>query len=155
GQEPMNRSAFDLSGIILGCVELARPLLIERGITLTVDGPALEITGDAEKLGMVVTNLLTNAIEYNHNGGAIKITLRRDNNLAVLTVSDTGRGISSADLPRLFDRFYRADKSRSSGNAGLGLAKSKAIVAAHGGTIDAAAGEQAGAVFTVRLPCSC
>jgi len=99
-----------------------------------------------------VTNLLMNAIEYNHEGGEVKIGAHRDGNMAILTVTDTGRGISAEDLPRVFERFYRADKSRSSGNAGLGLAISKAIVGAHGGTIEAVSEENAGAVFTVRLP---
>jgi signal transduction histidine kinase len=152
GQEPMKRLPFDLSKMAAECVELVHPLAGERGIRINAELAPLEIKGDAEKLSLVVTNLLTNAIEYNREGGEVKVATSRDGNVAILTVSDTGRGISAEDLPRLFERFYRADKSRSSGNAGLGLAISKAIVAAHGGTIDAASKEQAGAVFTVRLP---
>jgi two-component system, OmpR family, sensor kinase len=152
GQEPMKRLRFDLSKMVAECVELVHPLAGERKITISAELAPLEITGDAEKLSLVVTNLLTNAIEYNHEGGEVKVATSRDGNVAVLTVSDTGRGISSEDMPRLFERFYRADKSRSSGNAGLGLAISQAIVAAHGGTIDVASQERNGAVFTVRLP---
>lgn len=152
GQESMKRLSLDLSKIVVESVELVQPLAHERGIRINVEVTPLEITGDSEKLGLVVTNLLTNAIQYNHDGGEVKIAMRRDGNVAVLTVSDTGRGISSEDMPRVFERFYRADKSRSSSNAGLGLAISKAIVAAHGGTIDVASEEHAGAVFTVRLP---
>jgi two-component system, OmpR family, sensor kinase len=152
GQEPMNHLPFDFLKTITECVELVRPLADERGINVSVDASPLEFTGDAEKLSLVVTNLLTNAIEYNHEGGEVKIAARREGDMAILTVSDTGRGISAEDMPRVFERFYRADKPRSSGNAGLGLAISKAIVAAHGGTIDVASNEHAGAVFTVRLP---
>ena len=152
GQEPLKRLPFDLSITIAECIELVRPLAYERGIRMIVEASPLEITGDAEKLSLVVTNLLTNAIEYNHDGGEVKVAARRDGSVAVLTVSDTGCGISVEDMPRVFERFYRADKSRSSGNAGLGLAISRAIVAAHGGTIDVASEEHAGAVFTVRLP---
>ena len=67
-------------------------------------------------------------------------------------MSDTGAGIAAEDMPRVFERFYRADKSRSSANNGLGLAISQAIVAAHGGTIEVASEEGAGTTFTVRLP---
>ncbi|HTV38978.1 MAG TPA: ATP-binding protein [Candidatus Sulfotelmatobacter sp.] len=152
GQEPLKRLSFDLGKTITECVELVRPLADERGIRMSADAAPLEITGDAEKLSLVVTNLLTNAIEYNHDGGEVKVATHREDNMAVLTVSDTGRGIPPEDLPRVFERFYRADRSRSSGNAGLGLAISKAIVSAHGGTIEVASEEHAGAVFTVRLP---
>ncbi len=152
GQEPIKRLPFDLSKTVAECVELVRPLADQRGVRMSPDMSPMEIPGDAEKLAVVVTNLLTNAIEYNHDGGEVKINVRRDGNMAVLTVRDTGCGIPSADLSRVFERFYRADKSRSSGNAGLGLAISRAIVAAHGGTIDVSSEEHAGAVFTVRLP---
>ncbi len=71
----------------------------------------------------------------------------------MLTVSDTGPGIAAEDLPHVFGRFYRADQSRTgAGNAGLGLAISKAIIEAHGGTIEVASEENAGTTFTVRLP---
>jgi signal transduction histidine kinase len=82
----------------------------------------------------------------------VKITVRREDGMAVLSVSDTGFGIPAEDLQRVFERFYRADKSRSSGNAGLGLAISRAIVAAHGGSMDVASEENVGTTFTVRLP---
>lgn len=153
GQEPVKRLSLDLSKMIGECVELVRPLADERRIRISMEVFPLEIIGDAEKLGIVVTNLLTNAIEYNQDGGEVKVAAQRDGNMAILTVSDTGRGISAEDMPRVFERFYRADKSRSSGNAGLGLAISKAIVEAHGGTMDVASKERAGTVFTVRLPC--
>jgi heavy metal sensor kinase len=152
GQETMKRLPLDFSKMIVECVELVRPLANERGIGMSTDLVPLEITGDTEKLSLVVTNLLTNAIQYNRAGGEVTIATSRDGDLAVLTVGDTGRGISVEDMPRVFERFYRADKSRSSGNAGLGLSISKAIVTAHGGTIDLASKEGAGAVFTVRLP---
>ena len=103
-------------------------------------------------IGSHITNLLTNAIQYNRSGGEVRISLRAEKNHALLTVADNGVGIAAADLPHIFERFYRADTSRSSGNAGLGLAISHAIVTAHGGTLEVASGENAGATFTVRLP---
>jgi signal transduction histidine kinase len=152
GQEQMKRLRFDFSKIVADCVELVRPLADARGIKISTEHSPLEIEGDAERLGQVVTNLLTNAIQYNRDRGEVKVMLKHENGMAVLAVSDTGQGIPAEDLPRVFERFCRADKSRSSGNAGLGLAISKAIVTAHGGSIDVASEENAGSTFTVRLP---
>jgi heavy metal sensor kinase len=152
GQEQMKSLRFDFAKTVADCVDLVRPLADARGIKISTELPPLEIEGDAERLGQVVTNLLTNAIQYNHDGGEVKVGLKLENGMAVLAVSDTGQGMPAKDLPRVFERFYRADKSRSSGNAGLGLAISKAIVAAHSGSIDVASEENTGSTFTVRLP---
>ena len=78
--------------------------------------------------------------------------MKLQGSMILLAVSDTGSGISSADLPHVFERFYRADQSRSSGQTGLGLAISKAIVEAHGGTIEVSSKPPAGTTFTVVLP---
>jgi two-component system OmpR family sensor kinase len=152
GQEQMKRLCFDLSKMVADSVELIHPLAEECGIKLISELSPVEIAGDSERLWQVMTNLLTNAIEYNHDGGEVKVTLKLEGGMAVLTVSDTGQGIPAEDLPRVFERFYRADKSRSSGNAGLGLAICKSIVAAHGGNIEVESKENAGTTFTVRLP---
>jgi len=152
GQEQMKRLRFDLSKTVSDCIELVRPLANERGVKISMELPPLEIEGDSERLGLVVINLLTNAVQYNHDGGDVKVGTKLENGMAILTVSDTGQGIPAEDLPRVFERFFRADKSRSSGNAGLGLAISKAIITAHGGSIDVSSEENVGATFTVRLP---
>jgi heavy metal sensor kinase len=152
GQEQMKRLRFDFSKTVSDCVELIRPLADERGVKISLELPPLEIEGDSERLGLVITNFLTNAIQYNHDGGEVKVGTKLENGMAVLTVSDTGQGIPAEDLPRVFERFFRADKSRSSGNAGLGLAISKAIITAHGGSIDVSSEENVGTTFTVRLP---
>lgn len=152
GQEQMKRLPFDLSKTVADCVELVRPLADEHGVKISTKLSPIEIKGDSERMSLVVTNLLTNAIQYNHDGGAVTITAMPEHGMAVLTVKDTGIGIPPEDLPRVFERFYRADKSRSSGNAGLGLAISKAIVSAHGGSIDVTSEENAGTTFIVRLP---
>jgi len=152
GQEVLKRLRFDLRATIGECVELVKPLADEHGVKISVAGGSLEITGDSERLAQVVTNLLTNAIQYNRPEGEVRVKLEPQGGLAVLTVADTGQGIAAEDLPRVFERFYRADESRSSANNGLGLAISKAIVEAHGGTIEVSSAEGAATTFTVRLP---
>ena len=105
-------------------------------------------------LHIAIGNLLTNAIHYNRAQGEVRIATRCEQDAVVLTVADTGPGITAEDLPHVFERFYRGDKSRSStqGHSGLGLAIVQAIVAAHGGRIEAASEVGVGSTFTVRLP---
>ena len=154
GQETFRREPFNLATAAQNCVELLRPLAAERNVTIHTDLAETNCNGDSDRFAQVVTNLMTNAIKYNRDGGEIRVTTRRENNLAILTVTDTGMGISAEDLPRVFERFYRADKARSSsqGNAGLGLAICKAIVEAHGGTIQVSSEPSAGTTITVSLP---
>jgi heavy metal sensor kinase len=153
GQETLNHRPFDFSQAIADGVELVQPLADERGVKILSALAPLELAGDPERLAQVVTNLLVNAIQFNRAAGEVRVKLAAQNGLAVLTVADTGPGIAPADLPRVFERFYRADKSRTgAGNAGLGLAICKAIVEAHGGTLEVASVEAVGTTFTVRLP---
>ncbi|HEX5397515.1 MAG TPA: HAMP domain-containing sensor histidine kinase, partial [Verrucomicrobiae bacterium] len=148
----MKRLRFDLAKTIADCITLTEPLAGENGVKIHSEIPPLEITGDSERLGQVFTNLLTNAVQYNKPGGEVRVNLKLENGLAVLTVADTGQGIEAVDLPHVFKRFYRGDKSRTGANAGLGLAISKAIVEAHGGIIQVSSEEDQGTTFTVRLP---
>ena len=154
GQETFRREKFDLATTTQNCVSLIAPLAAERSLALKTSFTAAPSTGDSERIAQVVTNLLTNAIKYNRDGGEIFVTTRVENNFAVLTVRDTGLGISVEDLPRVFERFYRADQSRTnaSGSAGLGLAICQAIVKSHGGELTVASKLGVGTTFTVRLP---
>jgi heavy metal sensor kinase len=152
GQEILKRLRFDFSKTVSDCVELVNPLAGERSVKISVELEPREITGDSERLAQVVTNLLTNGIHYNKPDGEVRVKLESRNGMAVLTVSNTGQRIAPEDLPRVFERFYRAEKSRSTGGSGLGLAISKAVVAAHGGAIEVSSEENAGTTFTVRLP---
>jgi two-component system OmpR family sensor kinase len=155
GQEALNRQRVDLAAVVTDSVALLRPLAEERGIKIVTELAPLEINGDAERLAQVVTNLLANAIQYNRPDGEVRLGLKSENGLAVLTVADNGPGIPAADLPRVFERFYRADASRTgSGNTGLGLAICQAIITAHAGTIEVASEEKLGTKFTVRMPVS-
>ena len=162
GQEVLKRLRFDFPKTISDCTESVKPLADERGVMIASALPPLEITGDADRLAQVVTNLLTNAIQYNRDGGEVHVKLESQTGLAMLTVHDTGPRIAAEDLPHVFERFYRADKSRTGGSpspsngaarsTGLGLTNSKAIVEAHGRTIEVTSREGNGTMFTVRLP---
>ena len=153
GQEVLKRMRLDFSKTVADCVDLVQPLAEERGVKIISKLAPMEFTGDFERLAQVVTNLLTNAIQFSHTAGEVRVDLELQGSLAVLTVADAGQGIAPEDLPRVFGRFYRADQSRTgSGNSGLGLAICKAIVEAHGGTIEVASDENVGTTFIVRLP---
>ena len=154
GQQPMKHARFDLGQTARDCVALIEPLAAARHIKITCELSSLPCAGDSERLAQVITNLLTNAITYNQEDGEVRIDGETKDGSVILRVSDTGVGISAEDLPRVFDRFYRVDTSRTSGNTGLGLAIAKAIVEAHGGQIEVASQPGKGTVFTVRVPLS-
>jgi two-component system, OmpR family, sensor kinase len=154
GDELLERAPVDLVEIIRERVEMLRPLAEARRLKVMLDLQETRVNGDATRLGQVVTNLVTNAIVYNRDAGEISVHLKRRDGSSVLTVSDTGIGISAEDLPRIFERFYRADKARSrqEGRTGLGLAITKAIVLAHGGRIEVSSQPAKGTTFVVVLP---
>lgn len=154
GQEPLKREPFRLDAIVNDCLGLLRPLAVERRLTIHLELASVEVKGDAERITQVVTNLLTNAIHYNREGGGVRMAVRLENGSAMLTVSDTGLGITPEHRPHIFDRFNRADQARttSHGRTGLGLAISRAIVEAHGGTIEVTSELGVGSTFTVKLP---
>ena len=154
GDQVMKRLRFDFAHAVSEQVELLTPLAAARNITFHHDLPPLAMEGDPDYLTLVAANLLTNAIHYNRDGGEIRVTLQREAEAAVLTVTDTGEGMAPAALARIFDRFYRVDHSRSlpAGRTGLGLAITKSIVEAHRGTITVESTPGTGTSFTVRLP---
>lgn len=151
GQEPLRRDDCDLSRIAADCVELTRPLATTRRIQIHCDLTAAACHGDAGRLTQVVTNLLSNAIDYNHDGGEVRVTTKRTNGTAILTITNSGPGIPAEDLPHIFERFHRADKARTAGHSGLGLAIAQAIMQAHGGTIEVESKPGNGATFIVKL----
>lgn len=118
--------------------------------------PSLVVLAEPDLLRQAITNLLTNAHRYTPQGGAIAVRLSVSNRWALLEVQDDGMGIGAADLPSIFDRFYRADQARSrqTGGFGLGLAITRQIVEAHGGEITVKSRTGEGSTFTVRLPLS-
>jgi two-component system, OmpR family, sensor kinase len=152
GQEPMKRMQFDLAALARESADNLRPLAEERGIAIHCHDTAVECVGDPEYLAQVLTNLLMNAIHYNKEKGLVHVRISTNPSGVELTIQDTGPGIAPEHLPHVFERFYRADPSRSSARTGLGLAISKAIVEAHGGTMEASSVPGNGSTFTVRLP---
>ncbi len=154
GQAAMQHQGFDLARAARESLELVRPLAAERGVELRSELTAVQCQGDAERLGQVVTNLLTNAIHFNRDHGEVRVSTGSENGNAILSVGDTGQGIPPEDLPHIFERFYRVDKSRSriQGRTGLGLAICKAIIDAHSGTIEVSSQPGAGSTFRIKLP---
>ncbi|MFO1515197.1 MAG: ATP-binding protein [Verrucomicrobiota bacterium] len=153
-QQTTKREPLDLVELARQRIEFIHPLADQRGLKLICKFSTATTSGNADHLGLVINNLLSNAIYYNKPGGEITVTTGAEAGKVFVTVADTGRGIAAEDLPFIFDRFYRADKSRSraEGRSGLGLAICKAIVEAHGGSIQVASELGRGTTFTVRLP---
>jgi two-component system phosphate regulon sensor histidine kinase PhoR len=137
-------------------VRLREPAWQAKGLTLTVEGreAPLVVRGDREAMTQVLDNLLDNAIQYTNVGGRITVRLMREGERGVLEVQDTGIGIPSADLERIFERFYRVDKARSraAGGTGLGLSIVKNLVLRMEGTVAVRSVEGQGTTFEVRLP---
>jgi heavy metal sensor kinase len=154
GSGQVERARIDLAEIAHSCVDHVSPLAAQREIQIHCDFAPAAALGNTDRLAQVVTNLLHNAIHYNRPGGTIRVRTGNHNGAATVTVADTGRGIAEEDLPHIFERFYRADKSRSraDGHWGLGLAICQAIIKADGGSIGVQSTVGAGSEFTVTLP---
>jgi len=152
GQPPQ---PLDLAALVEGVVDNMRPLAEAKPLNLRQErhGP-LRILGDETRLREVFYNLLDNAIKYTAEGGTIEVRLGRRDDWVLVSVRDTGIGIPAEHLPRVFDRFYRVDKSRSrgQGETGLGLSIAQSIVNAHDGRIELASAPHQGTTCTVLLP---
>lgn len=154
GATPLIRTRMNLDSMVSECVELVEPLATARAIRIECQTTSCLVYADSERLFQVVTNLLTNAIRYNVDEGSIHVSIRVEHSSAVISVTDTGVGISPDQLPRIFDRFYQVDKARSraEGSCGLGLSICKTIVEAHSGAITATSQVNVGTTLEVRLP---
>jgi signal transduction histidine kinase len=142
-----------VTGIVADVVELYENIAEDKQIAVTANvDDGLTVPADPRRLRQVLANLLDNAIKYTPPGGKVSMSARRDGAVVRLDVTDTGIGIASHDLPHVWDRLYRGDQSRAERGLGLGLSLVRAIVAAHGGTVDVAAEPGRGSTFTVRLP---
>jgi two-component system, OmpR family, phosphate regulon sensor histidine kinase PhoR len=127
----------------------------EREIRLVNSVSAdIKIAADPARLEQMLTNLIDNAVKFNRRGGSVNVAFRRDPGWNVVTVSDTGEGILPDHLPRIFERFYRSDRSRSReiGGTGLGLAIVKHLARLHGGTVSVSSTLGEGTRFSIELP---
>jgi two-component system OmpR family sensor kinase len=149
----VRREPVELDRVVLEAFGAARHLA--RGQQLSVEQiEPLLLQGDRDRLTQLLILLLDNAVKYTPSGGAVSVALRREGAWALVTVRDTGAGIPAADLPRVFERFYRADpaRARDPGGTGLGLAIGKWIVEQHGGRITLESTLGSGTAAHVRLP---
>ena len=138
---------------------LGQPVVSEAArnvdLSLSVDSGLPDVSMDRTRISQVVANLLENAIRHTPEGGTVALSAEPGSpGMVRIAVSDTGEGIPPDDLPSVFDRFYRADPSRSraTGGVGLGLTIARQLVEAHGGTISAHSDPEGGAVFVFELP---
>lgn len=155
GRPDLNLRPLDIGEVVRQAVERMRPLADRQGVNLLLRlGAELPpVEADPDRIQQVVLNLVHNAVKFTPPGGRITVSVERRGEEVAVSVADTGVGIPPEVLPRVFERFFKADRSRSAGGSGLGLAIAKHIVQAHGGRIWAeSAGEGRGATFTFTLP---
>jgi heavy metal sensor kinase len=152
-RSPAAMTTVALAPVVRDVARRMRILAPDHEIVVRAD-EAARVHGNRDHLERLLTNLLDNAVKYTQAGGRIEVEARHEGDAVCLSVHDTGRGIPPDDLPRIFDRFYRADRARSrqEGGTGLGLAIVQAIVHAHGGRIDAESTVGAGTTIRVSLP---
>ena len=160
GTLPIERKLISLDDVINTAIEEARTVYKQRtgtaGATIAFQEPKepLTVRGDSHQLHRVFVNLLENALRHTPTTGSITIAAQGKNGIAHATIVDTGSGIAEEHLPRLFDRFYRADagRDRERGGTGLGLAIVQTLITAHGGTVTVDSEVGIGTVVTVSLP---
>jgi two-component system phosphate regulon sensor histidine kinase PhoR len=154
GRVPLNLKPTHASQILAPAVERLRLQAERAGLEVLLDCPddLPLVMADSQRLEQVVVNLLHNAIKFTPGGGRIEVSARGSLNTVTFSVKDTGIGIARDDLPRIFERFFKVDRARSTGGTGLGLAISRHLVEAHGGNIWAESIEGRGSMFSFSIP---
>lgn len=156
GRQPLNREMIDLSGLTEMTVEEGQLLADSQGRGIRIEAeiePEIEAWADETLYIRMLVNLLSNAVRYSRDNGRVEVCLKKEEGNVVGTVRDYGIGISGDSLPHIWERFYRADSSRTGENhSGLGLSMVKWIAEAHGGSVSVESREGEGSVFTFRIP---
>ncbi len=156
GNLQLRSAPIDVNALVETAVRRMKPQAEARGIILgaSLSSMSAPITGDEDKLHQVLANLVSNALRFTPSGKRVEVSVRANRQHVTLQVSDEGPGIDPADLPDLFERFYKGDRSRSRSDSGsgLGLTIVKQLVELHGGQVQAALPESGGLQVTIRLP---
>jgi signal transduction histidine kinase len=153
GTMPLRRERVSLKDVVIRAAELYREVADAKGVTLTAEAAHdVAVIGDPVRLEQVAANLLDNAIKYTPAGGRIRITLVAEAGRAILRVADTGAGIASDEIPRIWERLFRGDRSRAERGLGLGLSLVKAIVEAHEGAVRVTSEPGRGSTFEADFP---
>jgi signal transduction histidine kinase len=153
GAMQLQREPVALADVVARALDLYRDVADAKGVVLTADAPAdVIVIGDRTRLEQVAANLIDNGVKYTPAGGRVTVEVRREGGTPLLAVRDTGPGIPGTEVPRIFDRLFRGDTSRTERGLGLGLSLVKAVVEAHGGSVTVESEPGRGSVFTVRLP---
>lgn len=154
GELPLDEQEVRLDLVAADAADTLMPLAARRGVRLSTRLEPAAVIGDRDRLHDLISNLLFNAIAYNRPDGTVTVGVRSENAEAQLRVNDTGMGIGAADLPNIFDRFYRGEtaRTREPAGAGLGLALAQWITSAHGGSIACTSEPGVFTEFLVRVP---
>lgn len=150
----LNKTPIDLLGLTHSVCVTFDGELSNKNLKLEIDGTASIVSIDKDRFSGVISNLVSNAVKYTPDGGQIRVLIQDFPEESMFVIEDNGMGIPEDELPFIFERFYRADKSRNrkTGGAGIGLAIVKSVVTAHGGSITAQNSSQGGCVIAIRLP---
>jgi len=155
GKSQMTLKTIDLSQLVANVIENFGSLFFseDKDLNASIE-PGIQIQGDEDRLNQLFINLVANALKYTNRKGRVRVTIARSEQWAEVTIIDDGIGIDASDLPFIFERFYRSDRSRSrgTGGKGIGLTIAKAVVEAHCGTIKIQSEPTEGTAVTVQLP---
>jgi heavy metal sensor kinase len=154
GIQGMARDEVDIGRLARDACAIFQTVAEDRGVALRIEGfsKPLVIQGDVSQLQRMIANLLDNSIKFTPPNGTVTLSMQDAALFAIISIQDTGLGISEQDIPRIFDRFFRSDQSRSTPGNGLGLSHVKAIVKAHGGEIEVISSPMRGSTFIIKLP---
>jgi signal transduction histidine kinase len=155
-QIKLNKTVLETGKLLSSIQNLQIPIFKQNGVKLNIVPPqeTINFRGDLDKVTQILTNVVNNALKYTPEGGTVTISAVRDNEMGGFEIRDEGIGMAAEDLPHIFERFYRGDKSRArkTGGVGVGLSIVKALVEAHKGIITVESELDAGTTFTILFP---